>query len=146
MNKINFRMALSAISAVGFALAAAAEFADTTGMELRLVSSSIGTCPEVSDITGNGHDAMSYNGVTCGKMTNGRHLTGFTTTTSYLVVTNAVSDWNSIDWTAVTWVRNPNFTGTSPMLVIRGGGTETNLDGGGGNIAWQIWLEHRKAV
>lgn len=140
MKKIDFRKAMSAMAVVASAVSASAAFTDTTGMELRLVPSSIGTCPEVKDITGNGHDAMSYNGVSCGKMSNGRHLTGFTTTTSYLAVTNAVSSWN-VDWTAVTWVRNPNLSDGSPMLVMRGCGSATNIDGGGGNVAWQVWLE-----
>ena len=140
MTKKTVGRAASAVLVALFpVLAAYATFTNTTGMVLRLVPSKIGTTPKVQDVTGNGLNAQAYGNVVCGTTSNGRHLSGFTTTTSYTVVTNAVSGWNA-DWTAVAWIRNPDFTRTDALVVMRSGGANSALDGGGGSVAWQVWI------
>lgn len=125
---------------------ASSPFSNNDGMLFRLVPVEIGACPDVPDVSGNSHYALSQGNVTCGKASNGKHLAGFTTATSFAVVTNASATWDG-DWTAIAWVRNPDFSLSNALLLMRAAGkNDSNLDSGGGNVPWQIWLTSDKRV
>lgn len=121
-----------------------AEFADQSNLVLHYAMDGLGSCPAVPDLSGNGHDAFSANNVVGGKITNAKCLTGFTSTTSYVCVTNAVQAdqrWGR-NWSFVTWVRNPNMNGTKLHVIARGGGRSSgDYDGSGGDNAWQVWID-----
>ena len=140
--------------ALGFAAFAAvpsvrAEFADTTGMVFRYEMDEVGEDGLVASSGGTYTlPAIAMNGVKTSRG-QGKCLEGFTTTQSYLCVTNVsghyADDWANFDFTFVVWVRTPehmdhDLSSSLNRLIVRGGGTASNLDGSGANNGWQVWI------
>lgn len=122
-----------------------AEFANRQGLMFQFAFDGVGTCPKVADLSGNGYQALVSNNVWGCRTTNAKCFSGFTTTTSSFVVTNAVSSWER-DCTAVAWVRNINFDSKQPHVLFRAGGKAARYDGYSTDSAWQVTVATDGAV
>ena len=122
-----------------------AEFANRQGLMFQFAFDGVGVCPKVADLSGNGYQALVSNNVWGCRTTNAKCFTGFTTTTSSVVVTNAVSSWGQ-SYTAVAWVRNINFESSQSHLLLRACGGIKSYDGGGSDNAWQVMVNTDRAV
>ncbi|MGN0832435.1 MAG: hypothetical protein ACI4RD_02145 [Kiritimatiellia bacterium] len=125
-----------------------ADFANKQNLMFQFAFDGVGVCPQSADLSGNGYQAIVSNNVWGCRTTNARCFSGFTTTTSSFVVTNAVASRDR-SCTAVAWVRNINFESKLPHVLFRAGGGKNGsaaYDGYNSDNAWQVTIATNGAV